>query len=170
MERQTLSIMKACEAVGVSRRTIYNWYFRGQGRIRSHRRRVDSHLCRHVVARCEFAIGRHEHHRFHQHRHNCVNLARSKEDLEAQALCRTSIYAPVPSAEQSAGIALAHAELLVARSIDSANRARAEQVVQSVPEAMGNGQADQAPFRGTFARLSPKSQHKGPIRPDLSYL
>ena len=25
MERQTLSIMKACEAVGVSRRTIYNW-------------------------------------------------------------------------------------------------------------------------------------------------
>ena len=25
MDRQTLSIMKACEAVGVSRRTIYNW-------------------------------------------------------------------------------------------------------------------------------------------------
>ena len=25
MERQTLSIMKACEVVGVSRRTIYNW-------------------------------------------------------------------------------------------------------------------------------------------------
>lgn len=24
-ERQTLSIMKACEVVGVSRRTIYNW-------------------------------------------------------------------------------------------------------------------------------------------------
>lgn len=25
MERQTVSIMKACELVGVSRRTIYNW-------------------------------------------------------------------------------------------------------------------------------------------------
>ena len=25
IERQTLSIMKACEVVGVSRRTIYNW-------------------------------------------------------------------------------------------------------------------------------------------------
>jgi len=25
MDRQTVSIMKACEMVGVSRRTIYNW-------------------------------------------------------------------------------------------------------------------------------------------------
>ena len=25
VERQTVSIMKACELVGVSRRTIYNW-------------------------------------------------------------------------------------------------------------------------------------------------
>lgn len=25
IERQTVSIMKACEMVGVSRRTIYNW-------------------------------------------------------------------------------------------------------------------------------------------------
>jgi excisionase family DNA binding protein len=30
MERQTLSIMKACEAVGVSRRTIYNWITAGK--------------------------------------------------------------------------------------------------------------------------------------------
>jgi excisionase family DNA binding protein len=30
MERQTLSIMKACEAVGVSRRTIYNWIAAGK--------------------------------------------------------------------------------------------------------------------------------------------
>ena len=30
MERQTLSIMKACEAVGVSRRTIYNWMSAGK--------------------------------------------------------------------------------------------------------------------------------------------
>jgi len=29
MDRQTLSIMKACEAVGVSRRTIYNWIGKG---------------------------------------------------------------------------------------------------------------------------------------------
>ena len=31
MDRQTLSIMKACEAVGVSRRTIYNWISAGKG-------------------------------------------------------------------------------------------------------------------------------------------
>lgn len=30
MERQTLSIMKACELVGVSRRTIYNWMAGGK--------------------------------------------------------------------------------------------------------------------------------------------
>ena len=30
MDRQTLSIMKACEAVGVSRRTIYNWLSSGK--------------------------------------------------------------------------------------------------------------------------------------------
>lgn len=30
MERQTLSIMKACQAVGVSRRTIYNWISAGK--------------------------------------------------------------------------------------------------------------------------------------------
>ena len=30
MDRQTLSIMKACETVGVSRRTIYNWISAGK--------------------------------------------------------------------------------------------------------------------------------------------
>ena len=30
LERQTLSIMKACEVVGVSRRTIYNWMAGGK--------------------------------------------------------------------------------------------------------------------------------------------
>lgn len=30
MDRQALSIMKACEAVGVSRRTIYNWISAGK--------------------------------------------------------------------------------------------------------------------------------------------
>ena len=30
MERQTVSIMKACELVGVSRRTIYNWICAGK--------------------------------------------------------------------------------------------------------------------------------------------
>ena len=30
MDRQTLSIMKACEVVGVSRRTIYNWIAGGK--------------------------------------------------------------------------------------------------------------------------------------------
>ena len=30
LDRQTISIMKACEVVGVSRRTIYNWMAGGQ--------------------------------------------------------------------------------------------------------------------------------------------
>ena len=30
MERKTISIMKACELVGVSRRTIYNWMATGK--------------------------------------------------------------------------------------------------------------------------------------------
>jgi excisionase family DNA binding protein len=30
IDRQTLSIMKACEVVGVSRRTIYNWIAGGK--------------------------------------------------------------------------------------------------------------------------------------------
>ena len=30
MERKTISIMKACELVGVSRRTIYNWIAGGK--------------------------------------------------------------------------------------------------------------------------------------------
>jgi excisionase family DNA binding protein len=30
IDRQTLSIMKACEVVGVSRRTIYNWMAGGK--------------------------------------------------------------------------------------------------------------------------------------------
>jgi len=30
MERQTISIMGACELVGVSRRTIYNWIAAGK--------------------------------------------------------------------------------------------------------------------------------------------
>ena len=30
LERKTLSIMKACELVGVSRRTIYNWIAGGK--------------------------------------------------------------------------------------------------------------------------------------------
>jgi excisionase family DNA binding protein len=30
MERKTISIMKACELVGVSRRTIYNWISGGK--------------------------------------------------------------------------------------------------------------------------------------------
>jgi excisionase family DNA binding protein len=30
VERKTISIMKACETVGVSRRTIYNWLASGK--------------------------------------------------------------------------------------------------------------------------------------------
>ena len=51
VERKTISIMKACELVGVSRRTIYNWLVERQDRIRPHGRRLGPHLRRHAVAR-----------------------------------------------------------------------------------------------------------------------
>ena len=46
-DRKTISIMKACELVGVSRRTIYNWIASGKYRY-IHRRRLGPHLRRHA--------------------------------------------------------------------------------------------------------------------------
>ena len=39
LERKTVSIPRACELVGVSRRTIYNWIAERQGPVRPDRRR-----------------------------------------------------------------------------------------------------------------------------------
>ena len=50
MDRQTLSIMKACEVVGVSRRTIYNWISAGKVEYVRTAGGVDPHLRRHAVA------------------------------------------------------------------------------------------------------------------------
>ena len=39
-DRKTISIMKACELVGVSRRTIYNWIASGKVEYVADRRRL----------------------------------------------------------------------------------------------------------------------------------
>ena len=49
-DRKTISIMKACELVGVSRRTIYNWIASGKVGVHPHRRRLGPHLRRHALA------------------------------------------------------------------------------------------------------------------------
>ena len=56
MDRQTLSIMKACEAVGVSRRTIYNWISAGKVEYVRTAGGINPHLRRHAVARRGLAV------------------------------------------------------------------------------------------------------------------
>ena len=50
VDRKTISIMKACELVGVSRRTIYNWIADGKGRVCPDGRRIDQDIRRYLVA------------------------------------------------------------------------------------------------------------------------
>lgn len=67
-----------------------------------------------------------------------MNLARSKEDLESpSSLPDEHLRGLFHQLNNQLGIALAHAELLEAKSVDGVHRARAEQIVQSVLEAMG---------------------------------
>ena len=51
LDRKTVSIPRACELVGVSRRTIYNWIAGGKVEVRADRRWIGPDLCRHAVAR-----------------------------------------------------------------------------------------------------------------------
>ena len=101
MDRQTLSIMKACEVVGVSRRTIYNWisagkveYVRtagGSSRIRSGvtpRRRARS---------LRTAIARPQRERTREHTRVPSGRPARQRTIAGGAPCT------VPSAEQSAG-------------------------------------------------------------------
>ena len=50
MDRRAISITKACESVGVSRRTIYNWMAAGKVEIRPHRGRCGADLRGHALA------------------------------------------------------------------------------------------------------------------------
>ena len=137
MDRQTLSIMKACEVVGVSRRTIYNWISAGKveyirtagGAIRifadslwrdpdSQPRQVSGAVRTHRLARVSRGPG-----------------------------SRRSAFAAEPQAEElrllfhqlnnQLGIILACAELLEIKAADDSSRSRASEVVAKVLDALG---------------------------------
>ncbi len=141
VERKTISIMKACELVGVSRRTIYNWLSSGKIEYSPHGGRLGAHLRRYAVARSESdrsARGRGD-----------VARGRAEAGLMAGPLTVEELLSRGPMDESpelrllfhrlnnQLGIILAHAELLEAKATDEINRARAAQVVASALEAMG---------------------------------
>ena len=142
MDRQTLSIMKACEAVGVSRRTIYNWISAGKveyvrtagGSIRIF---ADT-----LWRDAERTAGQRD-----QRTHACRRTGHTRERARAShgstrmadSVTRsTALRVLFHRLNNQLGIVLAHAELLEAKAAGRRrNRARAAQVVTSVLDAMG---------------------------------
>ncbi len=117
MERQTVSIMKACEMVGVSRRTIYNWiaankveYLRTAGG--SIRIFVDT-------------LWREPDGTKHPTNHTSrpVSLMVDSKEL-------------LHKLNNQLGVILAHAELLETKAQDASQKARASQVVNAALQAM----------------------------------
>jgi excisionase family DNA binding protein len=141
MERQTLSIMKACEVVGVSRRTIYNWisagkveYVRTAGGSRLH-----PDLCRHAVARARYE----QRAPVRLRQRSCGRAARvivstSAPDDGSQPVLpeREQIRALFHRLNNQLGIILAQAEMLELKAPDAAYRTRASQIVTSALDAM----------------------------------
>ena len=129
IERKTISIMKACELVGVSRRTIYNWI--ASGKIEYVRTAGGS------VRIFVDTLWR------EPSRHGGLPTQRS---FMMPASERQAPGVPVdePSdlgllfhrLNNQLGIILANAELLEAKLADDMGRARAAQVVASVLDAM----------------------------------
>ena len=137
VERKTISIMKACELVGVSRRTIYNWLSSGKieyvrtagGSVRIF---VDT-LWRDPnrtdrpadVARRRAEAG-------------LMTGPRTVEELLSRGPMDESpeLRLLFHRLNNQLGIILAHAELLESKTTDETNRARAAQVVASALDAM----------------------------------
>ena len=140
MDRQTLSIMKACEVVGVSRRTIYNWISAGKveyvrtagGSIRIF---ADT-LWRDAATRSR-APG--ERQPLGPTGTPRVSMAPgSRRDPRSRPTRRpTELRLLFHRLNNQLGIILAHAELLEVKAADDVSRARAAQVVPSVLDAMG---------------------------------
>jgi len=134
--------MKACELVGVSRRTIYNWLSSGKieyvrtagGSVRIF---VDTlwrdphNTDRPAVQAVWQAEGRNQAWRMPGRLSVEELLARGPMDESPEL--RLLFH----RLNNQLGIILAHAELLEAKARDDANRARAAQVVASALEAMG---------------------------------
>lgn len=142
MERKTIPIIKACELVGVSRRTIYNWLSSGKIEYSANGRRRGANFRRHALARstqhrsaagrCSVAGGR---------PHSRLTSVSFDEKLTSSLMDDTpELRLLFHRLNNQLGIILAHAELLEARAPDEHSRARAAQVVASTIDALSTAQ------------------------------
>ena len=134
--------MKACELVGVSRRTIYNWL--SSGKIEYVRTAGGS-----VRIFVDTLWRDAEQHRTSRPCRRCGRLKAGTRRDAARAFSVEELLARGPMDElpelrllfhrlnNQLGIILAHAELLESKATDDMSRARAAQVVSSTLEAMG---------------------------------
>ena len=149
MERKTISIMKACELVGVSRRTIYNWL--SSGKIEYVRTAGGS------VRIFVDTLWRDPNDSRSPGRAGDVAGRRAEPGLMPRPLSVEELLARGPMDESpelrllfhrlnnQLGIILAHAELLEAKAADEMNRARAAQVVAERARSDGHCQRDSPP-------------------------
>jgi len=112
---------------------------RGEGRVRANRRRVDSHLRRHALARTviDVALERAAGACAHTHRTTRVNVSHATPHMPGESPLETELRSLFHRLNNQLGIILAHAELLEAKADDDTNRARAAQMVTSALDAMG---------------------------------
>jgi excisionase family DNA binding protein len=113
MVRRTLSIMKACEVVSVSERTIYRWL--SAGKVEYVRRHAQDGRTDRV------------------NRPSPANQPGAGPSQSAPADLQRLFH----RLNNQLGIILAHVELLEAKAADEGARARAAQMVSSVLHAIG---------------------------------
>ena len=126
MERQTVSIMKACEMVGVSRRTIYNWIAANKVEYVCGRRVAAS-----VSSSTRSGVSRMA---TEWHRPSANRSVRDRSSVQGMSMTTDSKELSAQLNNQL-GVILAHAELLEAKAQDAPQRARS-QVVSAALEAM----------------------------------
>ena len=156
-DRKTISIMKACELVGVSRRTIYNWIASGKveyirtagGSVRIF---VDT-LWREPRRRASSPAKK---------RHEPGRRSENHEDVRGRT---ARPRPPVSSPEQPARDHPGERRAARSQGCDEMTRARASQVVASVLDAMATAreirfsrskQAVSAKYLATVGRLQSK--------------
>ena len=130
IDRKTISIMKACELVGVSRRTIYNWI--ASGKVEYVRTAGGS--VRIFVDTLWREPGRAQELTQHKKPHDAAPTDESHPGRPMDEPPDLGLL--FHRLNNQLGIILANAELLEAKAADEMARARAAQVVASVLDAM----------------------------------